>query len=75
MQTVRLLRLGIQAVAFAIISYQMILAVDKYAAFTSIPVEHVEDIAHAKLPDIYICLSGNDENITGKAHSVNPLFF
>ena len=55
MQLVRLLRHCIQAVALAIFAYQMIVAVDKYTTFSSVPTETTKDIADAKLPDIYIC--------------------
>ena len=33
----------------------MIVAVDKYTTFSSVPTVQVIDIADAKLPDIYIC--------------------
>ena len=56
MQSVRLLRLCIQAVALAIFAYQMIVALEKYATFSSVPTEETKDIANAKLPDIYLCM-------------------
>ena len=56
MQSVRLLRLCIQVVALAIFTYQMIVAVEKYATFSSVPTEETKDIADAKLPDIYLSM-------------------
>ena len=45
-----------QAVALFIFAYQMIVALDKYATFSSVPTEETKDIADAKLPDIYLCM-------------------
>ena len=51
-----MLRHCFQAVALAIFAYQMILAVNKYTIFSSVPTEESIEIADAKLPDIYYCL-------------------
>ena len=34
----------------------MIVALDKYTTFSSVPAEETKDIADAKLPDIYLCM-------------------
>ena len=34
----------------------MVVAVEKYATFSSVPTEETKDIADAELPDIYLCM-------------------
>ena len=55
MRPVRWARYSVQVVAVAIFTYQMLLAVEKYLKFASIPTVETNDIAEANLPDIYIC--------------------
>ena len=68
MQSVRLLRHCIQAVALAIFAYQMVVAVEKYVTFSSVPTEETKDIADAKLPDIYLCMEVQRDSEILKKH-------
>ena len=68
MQSVRLLRLCIQAVALTIFAYQMIVALEKYATFSSVPTEKTKDITDAKLPDIYFCMEIQSKSPVLKNH-------
>ena len=55
MQSVTIARNIFQAIALAIFVYQMILAVGKYASFSSIPAVETVDVADANLPTMLIC--------------------
>ena len=68
MQSVRMFRHCFQAVALAIFAYQMILAVNKYTTFSSVPTEESIEIADAKLPDIYICLKAKSNSLFLEKH-------
>ena len=55
----KLVRLTVQAAAFAIFVYQMVEAVDKFITFRTVPIEETKDISKTKLPTLMICKQFN----------------
>ena len=67
MQALGLVRHFIQAAAFAIFVYQMIVATGKYISFATLPSVETKELAEVNLPHVYICIKDRelreDDNI------------
>ena len=67
MQALGLVRHFIQAAAFAIFVYQMIVATGKYMSFSTLPSVETKELAEVNLPHLYICIKDRelreDDNI------------
>ena len=59
-----ILRFGVQAVALIIFGYQMVVAMNKYLANSTIATVETKSIEDARLPDLYFCI--NDASLDNR---------
>ena len=70
MRLLKLFRMLVQVAAFAVFTYQMILAFKKFTTFSSIALEETKDIHETNLPTMFMARKSDEAKINAKLHEV-----
>ena len=70
MRLLKLFRMLVQVAAFAVFTYQMILAFKKFTTFSSIALEETKDIQETNLPTMFMARKSDEAKINAKLHEV-----